>query len=155
MIVMLQAALAAIGAWVYSEGSPEWRWALFAVLGLPIAYFFLIWSSSSFVRPATARVSPHEAGPLPRVLFSARPSFVEGMARMMDFGGALGNPPPPFSPAEQDRLAFALDWMELGVDLAHGAALTRRDLEARRLYGTWLAPLARDVSATSGPASPP
>lgn len=47
----------------------------------------------------------------------ARPSFLEGMARIVDLGGTL-NEYHPFSP-EIDQAAICMDWAMIGQDLRH------------------------------------
>jgi hypothetical protein len=52
----------------------------------------------------------------PSSLRAARPSFVEGLARVFDFGDTLADP--SYAPAfESDGDAFAHDWHMLRADL--------------------------------------
>lgn len=53
----------------------------------------------------------------------ARPSFIEGMARIMDFGNTLNeyNDSP-----EPDEIALHLDWLSVGNNLR----------QAMKIYGT-------------------
>lgn len=55
------------------------------------------------------------------VLF-ARPSFVEGFARVFDFGGALNQYNISETPAEADYLALKADWLAILDDLRVAAA---------------------------------
>ncbi len=48
----------------------------------------------------------------------ARPSFIEGMGRILDFGGTLDQYNQSISPAQADYLALRGDWQLVGVDLA-------------------------------------
>jgi hypothetical protein len=54
--------------------------------------------------------------PLANFLY-AKPSFVEGWARLFDFGGVLNEYNAVKSGADADRLAIALDWYMVGQDL--------------------------------------
>jgi len=49
----------------------------------------------------------------------ARPSFVEGVARILDFGGALNEYNRSLTPEQADYLALHADWRLIGMDLAH------------------------------------
>ncbi len=49
----------------------------------------------------------------------ARPSFIEGMARILDFGGTLDQYNQSITPAQADYLALRSDWQLIGMDLAH------------------------------------
>jgi hypothetical protein len=48
----------------------------------------------------------------------ARPSFVEGMSRILDFGGTLDQYNQSITPAQADYLALRGDWQLIGMDLA-------------------------------------
>jgi hypothetical protein len=47
----------------------------------------------------------------------ARPSFLEGVARILDFGNTLQMYNGSDSPAEADAWAFASDWYAIGEDM--------------------------------------
>ena len=47
----------------------------------------------------------------------ARPSFLEGLARLLDFGGTLNEYNYSDSPAEADFLAIQSDWEAVGLDM--------------------------------------
>jgi hypothetical protein len=47
----------------------------------------------------------------------ARPSFVEGMARVLDFGDTLSEYNQSLTPREADYLALKSDWAAVGEDL--------------------------------------
>ncbi|MBD1995147.1 hypothetical protein H6G00_00705 [Leptolyngbya sp. FACHB-541] len=47
----------------------------------------------------------------------ARPSFIEGIARLMDFGGTLEVYNTTLPREQVDGLALAADWMAIGGDL--------------------------------------
>jgi hypothetical protein len=47
----------------------------------------------------------------------ARPSFVEGMARVLDLGSTLNTYNYSKSAESADRIAIADDWMMVGVDM--------------------------------------
>lgn len=49
------------------------------------------------------------------ILF-ARPSFVEGMARIMDIGNTLNEYNVSLAPEQADRLALRADWCAIGAD---------------------------------------
>lgn len=50
-------------------------------------------------------------------LLFARPSFVEGMARVLDLAGTLNEYNSSVTPEEADRVALAADWRAVGDDL--------------------------------------
>ncbi len=50
------------------------------------------------------------------LLFS-RPSFLEGMSRIVDFGGTLNMYNDSKTPEEADNLALSNDWKMIGRDL--------------------------------------
>lgn len=46
------------------------------------------------------------------------PSFIDGIARIFDFGGFLDDYEPAFgTPAEQDLAALRSDWLAVGQDM--------------------------------------
>ena len=47
------------------------------------------------------------------ILFS-RPSFTEGLVRMLDFGGTLNEYNTSLSPGQADYLAILADWKSVG-----------------------------------------
>lgn len=47
----------------------------------------------------------------------ARPSFLEGVARIMDFGNTLNTYNISATPAEADNRAISADWQAVGNDL--------------------------------------
>ena len=47
----------------------------------------------------------------------ARPSFFEGMARIIDFGNTLNRYPKYRSASEEDMLALRSDWLTVGDDI--------------------------------------
>ena len=47
----------------------------------------------------------------------ARPSFLEGMARVMDFGGALNEYNTFLSDEDADFVALWMDWSAVGQDM--------------------------------------
>ena len=52
----------------------------------------------------------------------ARPSFLEGIARLMDFGNTLDDYKSYSSGAEADRAAIARDWAMIGLDFRNVVA---------------------------------
>ena len=48
----------------------------------------------------------------------ARPSFVEGASRILDFGGTLNEYNRSLTPEQADYLALRADWRLIGMDLA-------------------------------------
>lgn len=56
------------------------------------------------------------------VLF-ARPSFIEGMARIFDFGGTLSAYNRREATEQADYLALSSDWYAVGNDMRHAAAI--------------------------------
>jgi hypothetical protein len=46
----------------------------------------------------------------------AKPSFLRGLASVLNLGG-VGDEPDPFTAEEQDTLAIASDWYAVGEDL--------------------------------------
>lgn len=49
----------------------------------------------------------------------ARPSFLEGMARTLDFAGVLNEYNESMSAEQADYLAMRADWRAVGEDLRH------------------------------------
>lgn len=52
----------------------------------------------------------------------ARPSFLEGIARLMDFGNTLDAYKSYSSGTEADRAAIARDWAMIGLDFRNAIA---------------------------------
>lgn len=48
------------------------------------------------------------------ILLTARPSFVEGLARIVDIGGTLNEYNTSLSNTQADYLAIAADWQAVG-----------------------------------------
>lgn len=61
-------------------------------------------------------------------LLYARPSFMEGVARLFDLGGTLNEYNRSTTPEEADLLALRSDWEALGQDFR--TVITTADLEA-------------------------
>jgi hypothetical protein len=59
----------------------------------------------------------------------ARPSFWEGMARIVDFGGVLNEYNYSDDPKEADFRAMQSDWEEIGTDFMAAIERLRRELE--------------------------
>jgi len=62
----------------------------------------------------------------------ARPSFVEGVGRILDFGGALDQYNGSITPAQADYLALRGDWRLVGLDLARVLDAERTKLAGSR-----------------------
>jgi len=52
----------------------------------------------------------------------ARPSYIEGVARIMDFGNTLNEYNSSLTAEQADFFAIASDWRAVGRDLNHAAA---------------------------------
>jgi hypothetical protein len=52
----------------------------------------------------------------------ARPSFLEGVARIVDFGNTLNQYNGCETPEQADLVAIASDWAAIGLDLDQAAA---------------------------------
>ena len=52
-------------------------------------------------------------------LLYAQPSFVDGLARVLDVGGTFDDYNTSATEAESDGLALASDWYAVGADLYH------------------------------------
>jgi hypothetical protein len=61
----------------------------------------------------------------------AQPSFVEGIARILDFGGTLNQYNQSITADQADYLALRGDWQLIGMDLARVL-----DKECDRLVGS-------------------
>jgi hypothetical protein len=62
----------------------------------------------------------------------ARPSFVEGVARMVDFGGSLNTYNTAPTGEEADARAMYEDWEALGADLKAALEQLRSEVNERR-----------------------
>lgn len=62
------------------------------------------------------------------MILYARPSFLEGMARVLDFGGTLNEYNSSLSEEQADCLALNADWMAVGQDLGGVLAVNSEDL---------------------------
>lgn len=51
----------------------------------------------------------------------ARPSFVEGCARVLDFGDTLTSYNTALTPEQADAIAIYLDWLAVGNDIRTAA----------------------------------
>lgn len=58
----------------------------------------------------------------------ARPSFREGVARVLDMGDTLTEYNYSLTPQQADRLALRSDWMVVGEDLRHAMIQAAREL---------------------------
>lgn len=65
----------------------------------------------------------------------ARPSFLEGAARLFDIGGSLNEYNSSPTPREADRIALAADWMSVGDALT--SAMTEASPEFWGRYETF------------------
>lgn len=66
----------------------------------------------------------------PTFYLYARPSFIEGVARLFDFGAALQEYNYSESPAEADGRAAYSDWLAVGDDLRRAFHQYERDRAA-------------------------
>ena len=60
----------------------------------------------------------------------ARPSFLEGLARIFDFGGTLNEYNESLTPKQADFLALRADWLTIAGDLRN--AIEEVDVLARQ-----------------------
>ncbi len=63
-------------------------------------------------------------------LLYARPTFLSGVARVLDLGGTLNSYNRSVSPEVADRLALASDWFAVGQDLRRAISGTINPEEA-------------------------
>ena len=68
-------------------------------------------------------------------LLFARPSFLEGVARLLDFGGTLNEYNRSDMPEDADLVALRSDWEALGEDYRSALGLVVRDAQADSAYG--------------------
>lgn len=66
------------------------------------------------------------------LFLSARPSFLEGVARILDFGNTLNEYNRSLSPEQADYLAIKSDWHVVGQDLRAAIATVERDTRRPR-----------------------
>lgn len=59
----------------------------------------------------------------------ARPSLIEGIARLMDFGNTLNEYNRSSSTSEADEVAISMDWKAVGCDLY--VAINKYDQEEK------------------------
>ena len=59
----------------------------------------------------------------------ARPSFLEGIARMMDFGSSLNIYNESKTPEEADSMAILNDWYAVGQDMQAGIRKYERTIK--------------------------
>ena len=59
----------------------------------------------------------------------ARPSFMEGVARILDFGNTLSQYNGSVNPNEADARAINSDWKSVGNDIREAEAKFKKDLE--------------------------
>jgi len=59
----------------------------------------------------------------------ARPSFMEGVARILDFGNTLSQYNGSANPNEADAKAINSDWKSVGNDIREAEAKFKKDLE--------------------------
>ena len=60
----------------------------------------------------------------------ARPSFAEGLSRILDFGSTLNEYNTGVTPEQADYLAILADWRLVGTDIAHAVDEQREKLSA-------------------------
>jgi hypothetical protein len=65
----------------------------------------------------------------------ARPSFLEGMARIADVGNLLNEYNSSLSEEQADYLALKADWAMVGRDLSDAIAVVAKDVEAGSVTG--------------------
>jgi hypothetical protein len=61
----------------------------------------------------------------------ARPSFLEGVARIFDFSGSLNKYNVSRTPAEADRVALANDWKAVGEDMRSAMMQMEQEIPSR------------------------
>ena len=65
------------------------------------------------------------------LLLCARPSFLEGASRLLDFGHTMSEYNRALSPEQADFLALLGDWRSIGHDWATVLTVMERELEGR------------------------
>lgn len=68
-------------------------------------------------------------------LLFARPSFLEGVARLLDFGSTLNEYNGSDTPEDADLAALRSDWEALGQDYRSALGSVLRDAEADPAHG--------------------
>lgn len=63
----------------------------------------------------------------------ARPSFLEGLARIFDFSGALNEYNISATPEQADARALRSDWMAVGDDLRNALDIIGSEMERELL----------------------
>ena len=59
----------------------------------------------------------------------ARPSFLEGLARIFDFGGSLNQYNTSATPEEADKRALRSDWLAVGDDMRRAIGIVGEGIE--------------------------
>jgi hypothetical protein len=67
-------------------------------------------------------------------LLYARPSFLEGVARLLDFGGTLNEYNRLDTPEDVDLVALRSDWEALGQDYRTALGSVIRDAQADTVH---------------------
>lgn len=62
-------------------------------------------------------------------LLYARPTFWEGIARILDFGDTLTEYNISSTPEEADLEALRSDWYAIGQDMMHAVEVAKADME--------------------------
>ena len=62
----------------------------------------------------------------------ARPSFLEGMGRVLDFGGTMTDFNRSLTPEMADELAMRADWSQVGADLLEAVMHGVEDVQKAR-----------------------
>lgn len=73
-------------------------------------------------------------GELSTILF-ARPSFMEGMGRVLDLGATMQEYNVSPTPEEADEIAFQADWEAVNEDIASIMAMSRDQVKELVLNG--------------------
>ena len=68
-------------------------------------------------------------------LLFARPSFLEGVARLLDLGGTLNEYNESNSPEDADLVALRSDWEALGQDYRSALTSVIRDARVDPVHG--------------------
>lgn len=66
----------------------------------------------------------------------ARPSFIEGLAGLIDFGGTLNVYNASVSEEQADAIALLCDWRMIGQDLTEASLTLEKEAEAAREYAS-------------------
>lgn len=65
----------------------------------------------------------------------ARPSFLEGMGRVLDIGGTMTEFNQSLTPEQADALALGMDWKVVGDDLRRAMGQAARELPEQKRRG--------------------